>query len=103
MERRIRPRVFPNRKAYAFINGSSYPSTVADYSAAGIGVKTVVERLKPGKPVSIDIVVDEELCACSIPGTICWTLGSSVGIKLEQYSEHQIQNCHDVETKFICR
>jgi len=102
MERRIRPRGIPKKKTFAFVNGSRHPVEVTDYSATGIGVNMSPNGLKKGSQVSVDLVVNEELCACCIPGTVCWTCGGAVGIQLAHKTEHQMACCHKIETRLMC-
>lgn len=102
MERRMRPRVTPLEKTIAYVNGSTYPAKVIDYSATGIGVVMVKEDLTEGSKVNVDLVVNEELCACCIPGTVCWTCGSAVGIQLNSTCENQVQRTHQLESRLMC-
>lgn len=101
MERRIRPRLTPLKETLAFLNGSSFPARVLDYSAAGMGVHHVGSNLKTGNQVAVDIVVNEELCVCCMPGTIQWIASDSIGIRLDHADDRQADACRQVETKLM--
>ena len=102
MERRMRPRVTPMKNVLAVLNYSSHSANVVDYSVAGLRVVTTNNRLKPGNQVVVDLIVNEKLCACCIPGTVCWTRDSLAGIRLTHSREDQIQGCSNIETCLMC-
>lgn len=103
MERRTRPRLTPAQKTIAFLNGSVYPARVTDYSATGCGVVMITNGLRKGSEVSVDLVVDEELCTCGMPGEVCWTYGSAAGIRFVPSNENQMRNSTEIESRLICR
>ncbi|QGY41800.1 hypothetical protein GM415_17290 [Pseudodesulfovibrio cashew] len=102
MERRMRPRISPVERVLAILEGQSAPEEVVDFSASGIRV-TNGNRLPPGRRLWVDLIINEELCACGIPGTVRWARGTTAGIDLKHADELQMQCCRNMETRLMCR
>lgn len=99
MERRLRPRGCPEKKAMAFLSGIPWPIKVLDYCATGMAVPVNGEwrRVLPGNKLNVDIVVDEKLLACGIPGKVCWNEGNRAGIQFNCSNDMQKKAAYDIE------
>lgn len=101
MERRLRPRVTPNKELLAIIANSRAPNKVLDYSAMGISIQLNGQQIFHGRRCRVDLVVGGRLLACGVPGVIRWTDNEMAGINLIPKNGYQTQAVYEVESEII--
>lgn len=101
MERRLRPRVTPNKEVLAIIANATTPNTVLDYSAMGISIRLNGRQVLYGRRCRVDLVVGGRLLACGVPGVVRWTSDNMAGINLIPKNGYQTQAVYEVESEIM--